>query len=198
MERTPLFKFLLIANALGAAYGFIFYYGGQLLSTNPLLWAFVPDCPLYAFLFAFVLVMLSEKIRADWFYFVVFVGAVKYGFWTMYVLWKYWGSYSPEGISFMYLVLFISHIVLFLEPVALLGKIRVNAEWPGLALFWFLLNDFIDYAFGTHPPIPPAHLNDIFVATVLMTFVFSLGSFWLVKRFETKEKKLGGRSSAAL
>ncbi len=183
MERSPLFKFLLIANALGAAYGFIFYYGGQLLSTNPLLWAFVPDCPLYAFLFAIALIMLSEKIKAGWFYFLVFVGAVKYGFWTMFVLANYSYYYFTPADSLMYGVLFVSHMVLFAEPLFMLGKIRAKWEHLALAMFWFLLNDFIDYAFGTRPPIPASHLQEIFTYTMMMTFVFSLGSYWLVRKY---------------
>jgi uncharacterized membrane protein YpjA len=189
MEKTPLFKFLLLANALGAAYGFIFYYGGQLLTTNPLLWVFVPDCPLYAFVFALALLLLSEKKEAGWFYFLVFVGAMKYGFWTMYVLGKYsYYYFAPDPlISFMYGVLFISHLVLFLEPTIMLGRIRVKLEWLGVAIFWFLLNDWVDYSLGTHPPVPFEKIPEIFTATVLMTFAFSLLAFWLVKRFEPKK-----------
>lgn len=193
METSPLFKFLLIVNALGALYGFVFYYGDALLTTNPLLWPFVPDCPLYALLFAVALILVSEKSNAGWFYFLVFVGAVKYGFWTLYVLWNYWGWYSPDGLSLMYLALFISHVVLFLEPAVLLGRISVRKEWLGIALFWFLINDFVDYGLGpfsTHPPMPPEHTGTIFTMTMLMTFAFSLGSYWLIRRFEPKTKQI--------
>ncbi len=188
MQQSPLFKFLLLANAIGAAYGFIFYYGQQLLTTNPLLWVFVPDCPLYAFLFALALILLSEKTKAGWFYFLVFVGAVKYGFWTMFVLANYSYYYFTPELSLMYGVLFISHLVLFAEPLVLLGRISVKRETLALAIFWFLLNDWVDYSLGTHPPVPAAKIPEIFTLTVLMTFIFSLASYWLVKRFEEKEE----------
>ncbi len=184
MERDLLVKFLIFANAIGAAYGFIFYYGPQLLSTAPWLWAFVPDCPLDAFLFAVALVLLCERAKADWFYFVVFVGAVKYGFWTMFVLWKYSYYYFQPDAVIMYSILFVSHAVLFLEPALMLGRIKARMEWFALALFWFLLNDFADYALGTAPPIPSDKTPEIFAFTVIMTLVFTAGSYLLVKKFE--------------
>ncbi len=184
MQGSLVFNFLLVANALGAAYGFIFYYGAQLLNTNPILWIFVPDCPLYAFLFALTLIMLSEKIKADWLYFVAFVGALKYGFWTMYVLSVYSEYYFTPDHWLLYSVLFVSHVFLFLEPSIFLGKINVKREWLGLAVFWFLLNDVMDYVFKTHPPVPLAHTGEIFYAAVLMSLVFSLFSYWIIKRFE--------------
>ncbi|MFH1447770.1 MAG: DUF1405 domain-containing protein, partial [Candidatus Micrarchaeota archaeon] len=128
------------------------------------------------------LIMLRKRIKAGLFYFIVIVGTMKYGFWTVYILSAYSPFYFTPQDSVMYTILFVSHIVLFLEPVVILRKIRVKAEWLLAAMLWFLLNDVGDYLLGLHPPIPLKHSGDIFLATVLMTFVFSMGLYLIIKK----------------
>ncbi len=180
-RRKTLFEIILAANLLGAAYGILGFYLQQLLSTNVLLWVFVPDCPLYALTFAIAIMLIKEGKRYDWFYFIALVGALKYGFWTVFVLARYSEFYFAPEVSLVYFTLFIAHIGLFLEAFTLLGKIKMRDWFLPLALGWFLLNDFADYFLGTHPPLPIYGLGFMLLASVVMSIVFSVFGFALAK-----------------
>lgn len=169
---------LLLANLVGAAFGFFVYYADQFRETPLHLWLFVPDCPLYAALIVAAVLLLRKN--ADWFVYLVAVGAAKYGVWTVGVLAGYSGFYFSQNFL-LYSWLFVSHVVLALEPLLLVGAVRVRPSYIGLALGWFLLNDFADYVLGTHPLIPDGADQFLFPATVAMTFVFSLGVYKLLK-----------------
>lgn len=179
---VSLVSVLVVANAIGAAYGFIFYYGQQLSETPIWLWPFVPDCPLYSLLIAVSLVLIVWGIKSNWFIFISLIGAMKYGFWTVYVLGAYSAFYFTPESSFMYFVLFVAHIFLFLEAFLLLGNFRPDLKLLWLALGWFLLNDLSDYVLNTHPPIPAQYMPQIFAATVVMSVFFSLFAFFLARR----------------
>ena len=140
MLRKLLFWFIVLANLGGAVYGFTFFYGNQLLATNPLLWLFVADCPLYALLFA-VAFLFRGKARPEtlktlfgkvpdlsFLWFVAFLGAMKYGFWTMFVLSTYPEFYFTSGASLLYGAIFVGHLFLLFETMLLVGKIKVK-DW---------------------------------------------------------------------
>lgn len=183
LRHKGLLGFVIAANAVGALYGFVFYYGEALKSVNPVLAVFVPDCPLYALLFAVALALMCLGRRLNLFYFLVFIGALKYGFWTMFVLVKYSDYYFTQN-SLLYSILFVSHLGLFLETVLLLGKITLKKSHLPIALVWFLMNDLADYVLKTHPPLPEEALQYMFIATVLMSLFFCGLSFFLVKRIK--------------
>ena len=127
MMRRMLFWLIVLANIGGAVYGFAFYYGEQFLVTNPLLWVFVGDCPLYALLFGLAFFFRGEarpEMLEAWLgrvpdlsllWFVAFVGAMKYGFWTVFVLTVFSGFYFTPASSLMYAVLFGAHIFMFFQ-----------------------------------------------------------------------------------
>lgn len=183
MSRNFLFWVIVIGNLVGAFYGFFFYYGQQLMNSNILLWVFVPDCPLVALLFAVAMIGIKfKKKQLQWFYFLSFAFALKYAFWTVFVLWNYsWYYFTPEA-SFMYSVLFVSHILLFVEQFLLLNKIQAKKFFLAIALVFLLANDFSDYLLGIHPPLPCSALEFMFPASVAMSFFFSLFAFWVLRR----------------
>ncbi|MEW6328793.1 MAG: DUF1405 domain-containing protein [Candidatus Micrarchaeota archaeon] len=181
-NRKTLFGIVLAANLLGAAYGILGFYLQQLLSTNVLLWIFVPDCPLYALTFAIAIILIKEGKRYDWFYFIALVGALKYGFWTVFVLLRYPEFYFAPEISLIYYTLLFAHVGMFLEAFTLLGKIKMRNWFLPLALGWFLLNDFADYFLGAHPPLPVYGLGFMWRASVVMSVAFSVFGFALAKR----------------
>ncbi|MCX6778161.1 MAG: DUF1405 domain-containing protein [Candidatus Micrarchaeota archaeon] len=167
--KKELVLVLAIANLIGALYGFIFYYGGQLLSTNPLLAIFVPDCPLHALLMGLALILSLRGFHSDWFYALCAAGAIKYGFWTVFVLSAYSPFYFTPEAAPLYFVLFISHVVLMLEPALLKGAFLAKPVAIIPAAVWLFANDFSDYLLSTHPPLPPQALGFMFIATMAMT-----------------------------
>jgi uncharacterized membrane protein YpjA len=189
MIGLVLFWFIVLSNLGGAAYGFVLYYGEQLLSTNPLLWLFVPDCPLYALLFALAFLargnprpriverVTGRSLDVSFVWFLGFLGAMKYGFWTVFVLSAYSGFYFTPASGFMYSVLFVAHLFLLFETILLVGRIRVRKWFLPAGIVWFLANDLSDYLLGTHPPLPGDALGFMFPATVGMTIMFSLLSY---------------------
>ncbi|MFH1696968.1 MAG: DUF1405 domain-containing protein [Candidatus Diapherotrites archaeon] len=170
ISRTQtLFWAVFIANLAGAAYGFIFYYGSTLASSNPLLWIFIADCPLAALLFAIAIFLIHRGARAEWFYFLAAATALKYGIWTIFVLSYFPEFYFTPAAALIYVVLFAAHIGLIAEVSLLAGKLSIRPLLALPALAWLLLNDFLDYTLFIHPPIPQEELQFMFIATVAMT-----------------------------
>ncbi len=191
---TILFWFIVLANLGGFVYGTFFFYSAQFLSTNPLLWLFVPDCPFAALLIGLAFLSRCGSLnlsllhpfsrrRTDlsWFWFLAFVMAMKYGFWTVFVLSVYSQFYFTPASSLLYSVLFASHIFLMFETFFLVGKIHPR-RWFLLPTLGFLLaNDLSDYLLGTHPPLPEASLGFMFPATVFMTLAFTALSYHVLR-----------------
>ncbi|MFH0860625.1 MAG: DUF1405 domain-containing protein [Candidatus Altiarchaeota archaeon] len=184
--NKTLFWLIVCANLGGALFGFTAYYGGQLKDTPTLLRIFVPDCPFYALLFGICLGLLHFRVKNDLLYYLISVGAVKYGFWTVFVLIRYSDFYFQPGLKLMYALIFLGHIGLFLEPVMLLGRVKVGWHFIFPALLWYLLNDYVDYVFGTYPPLPSDSLAFMFPASALMSVFFSLAVYIIYGRFREK------------
>jgi uncharacterized membrane protein YpjA len=190
-----LFWFIILVNLGGAAFGFFVYYGQQFLETSPLLWIFVGDCPLFALMFA-----LAFYLRADprpklckrifgrcpdltWLWFLTIAGAMKYGFWTIFVLSVYSPFYFTPQATLLYTVLFGSHLFLLFETTLLVGKIRVRESFLAIALAFLLANDLSDYLLGTHPPLPEQALGFMFPASMAMSLVFTILAYLVLGRY---------------
>jgi uncharacterized membrane protein YpjA len=124
----------------------------------PLFWVFVPDCPLYAFLFGLALaaMLLGYPLgrRLPLFGGIIAFGLIKYGVWTIVawvVFWIRTGLFTPESI-----VMTVAHVGMILEGVFLLGFVRINSPVALMSGIWFLANDAADYILGYHPGIPRA------------------------------------------
>jgi uncharacterized membrane protein YpjA len=101
---------LIAANLIGAAYGFVFFYGPSLWQTaftQPWLLPFIPDCPLFTLLVAIAFVGVYTKTESKALNFLALAGALKYGFWTVFVLLFYGGFYFQQN-SLLYTLLFFS------------------------------------------------------------------------------------------
>jgi uncharacterized membrane protein YpjA len=189
------FWLIILVNLGAAAFGLIFYYGQQLAATNPLLLIFVPDLSLYALLFAVAFYFQGEPRPRElkgwfgrvpdlsWFWFLIFVGALKYGFWAIFVLSVYSSFYFIPEAALIYSVLFGFHIFLMFETILLVGKTRVRESFLLVSLFWFFLNDLSDYLLGTHPPLPESALGFMFPATLGMSVVFTLMAYLVLGRY---------------
>jgi len=173
--KKYLFWAIVTANLIGAAYGFIFYYGAQLtyyLRTAPQFLLFIPDCPLFSLLFAITLLLIYYKKKLNWFCFLAAAGAMKYGFWTVFVLSYYSEFYFTPDQFFMYSVLFISHIGLLIQPVLLWGKVQATRNAIAAAIAFLLVSAVVDYVFSVHPPMPLYAPEFMFPMSVFMAIVF--------------------------
>jgi uncharacterized membrane protein YpjA len=150
MKPRDLFIPLILINIFAVAAG-AYYYSGQLAATPPHLLIFVPDCPLYVLLFIpIALGIIKNKV----FSFLVSVGMVKYGLWTVFVLLFHSDAYFQPYMLPVTLIFIAGHMGMVAEGVSALPKKRIGALALAIVIGWFLLNDYMDYAVGTVPPIP--------------------------------------------
>lgn len=159
---------LAIINFAGFLYG-IYYYNYQLGITPVWLWLFTLDSPLPVLLFAVVAYSLyyGKKVP-QWLLFLTIVGLVKYGFWTALVIvlhWDYFFSYAP----LIYALNLPLHAGMVLEGAVLAARLKPKGRDLAIVLAFFLINDILDYFFGTLPIIPSAYNNYLLAESVVMT-----------------------------
>ena len=177
LENTPLLVAIIIINVAGTLIGF-YYYWDQLVSSSPVYWIFIPDCPLYTMLAAAILaVYVSKRRSSDLVNFITAIGLAKYGTWTVFVILAFAGFYFSIDSSF-YSLLVLLHVAMaveFILPVMLIRQLR--PRFIAVALIWFFANDYADYFLGTHPPIPPGDITQIAIFTFLLTPVFIIVAY---------------------
>lgn len=192
VNRSSFLALIVIINLIGFLYGFFFFYGEQLLQTEPWFWIFVIDCPLYALLMTLTLIIIKLRKNFQPFFFISAIGALKYGFWTVFVLINYSSYYFSPATSFIYFVLLFGHIGLFLEAFLLNGRIKLRNYFLPLALFWFLLNDAADYFFQflgitnsvIRPPIPSTATEFMTLFTITASILFTFIAFLIYRKFK--------------
>ena len=177
--------FLLISNALGTVYGYI-WYGDQLQFTaerNP--WwqlPFVPDSPTASLFFTIALFMLLfPPKRLGGMFFQQFIEAmavvtsVKYGIWACAMIFA--GAWQGSEMIWQDWMLVASHTAMAVE--ALIYVKLFHIRWTALtsAAAWTLLNDTVDYTFGVFPWLP-SQLDDDLPAVEAFTYGLTLFS-WL-------------------
>jgi len=164
-KHGMLFLLVLMLNVAAVLIG-LWFYSAQLLSSSLLLWLFIPDCPLYVFL---CILMLLGKIKSETLNLIIAASTLKYGLWTILVLFFYGTYYFSPADILMYSIFMLGHIGMAAQGFLLLPK-----ETPKAAIFlllaWFLLNDFADYALGAHPSVPIAHVRQIALFTLALSF----------------------------
>ncbi len=136
--------------------GIVYWYGRQPPLVPPLFWVFVPDCPLYAFLFGLALaaMLLGYPLgqRLPLLSGILAFGLIKYGVWTVVawiIFWSRTGLFTPESM-----VMTVAHVGMILEGIFLLGFVRINVSVALMSGIWFLANDAADYILGYHPGLP--------------------------------------------
>jgi uncharacterized membrane protein YpjA len=172
LENTPLLVAIIIINVAGTLVGF-FYYWDQLVTSSPVYWIFIPDCPLYTMLAAAVLtIYVTTKRSSDLVNFITSIGLAKYATWTIFVVLTFSAFYFSIDSS-LYSVLVILHVAMaaeFIIPLMLMRKPKES--YIAVALAWFFANDFADYYLGTHPPLPTTDVTQIATVTFLLTPTF--------------------------
>jgi len=178
-QRRDIAWTIIILNLVGFVLGTLYWYGPHFLygkdgmgAPSPLLWVFIPDCPLFAFLFVIAFFGLRRRKAWNWFYTIAAIGLIKYGVWTVTFWFAYWGlgaSLTLEGV-----VMTVAHIGMIAQGVYLLTQFRAEVRHVLLALAWFVLSDFVDYGLGQYPffyPSVPLWLMQWH--TIIMTWLLS-------------------------
>ncbi|HYA32515.1 MAG TPA: DUF1405 domain-containing protein [Candidatus Bathyarchaeia archaeon] len=177
LENTPLIAAIISINVAGTLAGF-YYYWDQLVSSSPVYWIFIPDCPLYTMLIAAILaVYVTTQRSSDLVNFITAVGLAKYATWTVFVVLAFSAFYFSVDSS-LYSVLVLLHVAMAVEfflPLMLIKELR--ARYAAIALIWFFTNDFADYYLGTHPPVPINDITQIGIFTFLTTPVFIIVAY---------------------
>ncbi len=168
-KRSQLFLPIVLLN-IAAIFAGGYFYIDQLAETAPHLLVFVPDCPLYVLLALFIILGI---IRNEIFSFIVSIGMVKYGLWTVFIFLFHWDVYSQPLFFWTSVIFILGHIGMALEGLALLPKKPARLALA-LALAWFLLNDISDYYWGTVPSLPPGGLETVRILTIASSIALPL------------------------
>ena len=178
MAFRTLFWAAIMLNLLGILIGATVYADRFAGVPLPLV-VFVPDCPLYVFL---ALLIIFGIVKNDIFSFIVSIGMVKYGLWTVFVLLFHSSYYFAPDMFNMSVIFVIGHIGMALEGLALLPKKQIALPALALAIGWFLLNDFSDYFLGTVPLIPPGGMETVRNITIASSIILPLLLFAFASR----------------
>jgi len=178
-QRRDIAWTIIILNLIGFVVGTLYWYGPHFLygkdgmgAPSPFLWVFIPDCPLFAFLFVIAFFGLRRHKGWNWFYTIAAIGLIKYGVWTVTFWFAYWGlgaSLTLEGA-----VMTVAHLGMIAQGIYLLTQFRAEVRHVLLALAWFVLSDFVDYGLGQYPffyPSVPLWLMQWH--TIIMTWLLS-------------------------
>ena len=154
---------LAIINFIAGIYG-LTYYGWKLDTTNPLFWIFVIDCPLYAIIFGALLLTKIKEKNLSLLGTIAIFGSIKFSLWTLFVFFL-----TVNPLNYLHLV--IGHIFLLIEIIIFYKYFTFDKKLVGIAVIWFLINDFFDYVVGTHPFFYAQYFTIILIFSVFLTIV---------------------------
>ena len=153
------------ACLLIGGWGFYAYYGPQFAwigLENWFVYPFVPDCPLFVYLFALVIIGRYLKIEHPAFTAFVALGNIKYGVWTIFVLFYYYERFFGGGESGFRSLILLLHVGMVPLGI-LLWRTTPRLSLPQYAgiLGAFLVFDYFDYFFTNAYQVYPVGLpND--------------------------------------
>ncbi|QHT60558.1 DUF1405 domain-containing protein [Paenibacillus lycopersici] len=196
LMHRPVLWLLLIVNALGTFYGYI-WYGTQMAYTveTQSAWQviFVPDSPTASLFFTLSLVFLlfPRLIKPTMAGIAVrsiiealgVVTSIKYGIWAVTMIMA--SGAQGDHLVWEHYMLTVSHLGMAIEAI-LFARYMVFGRFAAfLALVWLLLNDTVDYTFFVFPWLPDVLENDL---SAIQSFtmglsVFSLLITWLMIAF---------------
>ncbi|AGK60709.1 putative membrane protein [Archaeoglobus sulfaticallidus PM70-1] len=179
LYSRKLMLFIVIANLMGAVYGY-YYYRYQLMASPEYFWILITDCPNASLFIAVAVTLILIGRKSDDFSFFSSANLFKYGLWTMSVLIYHKAYFFSGGRYILYSFIFVTHFLLFVESFWLIS-LAENVSRKGLMLtvLWMVLNDFSDYILNTHPYIPESGIELVAAYTVILSAV----SILLMKRF---------------
>ncbi len=145
----------IILNLFWGVFGFFSY----LPRTDGVLfffWLFVPDCPLYSFLFALYLLDREKFKSHQSFMWILTFGLIKFSLAAPVIfllLPDHYHAMPILGITFPNIYPFdYFHLILLIQGL-IMSIFVLERSWQNfsIAFAWLLLNDFIDFIFLTFP-----------------------------------------------
>lgn len=199
LSKRLILWILLISNALGTIYGYI-WYGGQLYNTamNHPSWqlVFVPDSPTASLFFSLALIMLlypPKQLAGLLFQQLVealaVVTSVKYGIWAVAMIFA--GASQGSELIWQDWMLVASHTAMAVEALIFVKLFHIRWSALTVAVMWTLLNDTVDYTFGVFPYLP-GPLYDHLGAVEAFTFGLTLFSgllAWIAVKLSLLQSK---------
>lgn len=193
LSKRLILWILLISNALGTIYGYI-WYGGQLYNTamenSWWLLIFVPDSPTASLFFSLALIMLlyppkelaglliQQLIEA-----LAVVTSVKYGIWAVAMIFA--GASQGSELIWQDWMLVASHTAMAVEALIFVKLFHIRWTSLFVAVAWTLLNDTVDYTLGVFPYLPGPlydHLGTVETFTYGLTLFSGLMAWIAMKR----------------
>ena len=189
---------ILTCLAVGG-WGFYAYYGPQfewIGTENWFVFPFVPDCPLFVYLFAFVMIGRYARIEHPAFTAFVALGNIKYGLWTIFILLYYYERFFGGGGGDAWFRSIILALHVGMVPLGLLlwrMLPRLKPIWIVAVTAGLLVYDYFDYFFtdqyqvypvglpyrGAHQPLPWQELGLVPWFTIAETLVLAGWLYWL-------------------
>lgn len=205
---------LVIATCLlVGGWGFYAYYGPQFAwigLENWYVYPFVPDCPLFVYLFAFVMIGRYLKIEHPAFTAFVAIGNIKYGVWTIFVLFYYYEQFFGGGEAGFRSIILLLHVGMV--PLGILLW-RTTPRLPtfqyAAILGAFLVFDYFDYFFtdayqvypvglpndGVHRPWSAARLGLVPWFTIAESLLLVAWMYLAKTQYETRATHAGTQPS---
>ncbi|EHK01022.1 hypothetical protein HRED_10082 [Candidatus Haloredivivus sp. G17] len=112
-RRKTLFL-IVLTNLLGTLFGF-YYYSDQLLTTDPLLWIFVPASPIATLLFAASIYLNVKDRGLPLLDSLAFISNFKYGLWTVFCLSYYSEIFFTGNSVGLYSFMLVSHFAMAIQ-----------------------------------------------------------------------------------
>ena len=188
-------------NLVGTGAGF-WYYAAQFSRTPLEMWVFVPDSPLATLLIAVALSTWALGRTSDYLAALAFVGNIKLGLWTPYVLIVYADAFLEFTPVPMYAILVTSHLGMVVQAFVLYRITDFPLKATAVATAWYTVDLLMDYFVPvvgdpTHTFVPYSDAAPFFTTSVLQ--VTAAGAvvltviplFWMLA---TRVAKLQSRS----
>ena len=178
---------IISANFLGALFGF-YYYGEQLMSTDLLLWVFVPASPIATLFFAASIYLNLKDRGLPVLDALAFVSNFKYGLWTVFCLIYYSEIFFTSNSVGLYNFMLLSHFAMAAQAFLVFkwGNIGVKALVG--AFLWYVFNDLIDYTFSTHTELYTEYTLPAELAAYSLTFTAFLLGLLLIQKDRIRKK----------
>ncbi|MFF5993622.1 DUF1405 domain-containing protein [Lysinibacillus sp. KU-BSD001] len=179
---------LLIINFLGTVYGY-YWYKGQLASTEPIFYIFVPDSPTASLFFCLAIIGWLLGTHFKLMEVLALITLVKYGLWAVVMnllTFVELGSLSPEGWMLVF-----SHFMMAVQAILYIPKYTFGFGHVVIGAIWTLHNDVIDYVFGQ---MPVYRVLDQYADKIgYFTFWLSIACIILAYAVVSKRKHLQAR-----
>ena len=185
---TSILYLIALTNLAGTLFGF-YYYSDQLLSTDPLLWLFVPASPISTLLFASSIYLNANHRGLPLLDALAFVSNFKYGLWTVFCLIYYSEIFFTGNSVGLYSFMLISHFAMAVQAFLLFKWENIGLKALMPVSGWYLFNDLIDYSFGTHTNLYTEYTFPAEVAAYTLTFLALISGLLLIQK-DALTKKL--------